>query len=85
MPVAVVYLDQVSERGARADMIVLLDPDNPIHAVVIAEARSLGMTVAPSVTFTGGTERERVLNALTRSGVECIAVHAHLIEGRRVW
>ena len=85
MTVAVFYLDQASERGARADVIVLLDAADPAHADAIAEARSLGMTVSPSATFTGGTERERVLNALTHSGIECIAVHAHCLEGRREW
>lgn len=85
MTVAVFYLDQASERGARADVIVLLDAADPAHADVIAEARSLGMTVSPSATFTGGTERERVLNAFTREGIECIAVHAHRLEGRRAW
>lgn len=75
--VALFLVNRVLDEGTVADVIVMLDADDP----KVAWARRHGITLAPHARLTGDTEREIAMNALHSAGFEVIAVTAHTALG----
>lgn len=82
MTVAIFLTNRTLDDETIADVLVMLDADDP----KVAWARRRGITLAPDVRLTGGTEREIAMNALHDAGFEVIAVtaHAHLGDDDRM-
>lgn len=75
--VAVVLVGSVLDDRTVADVIVMLDADDPRAAW----ARRHGITLAPDARLNGGTEREAAMNALRAAGFEVIWVIAQTALG----
>lgn len=73
MTVAIFLTNRRINADTVADVLVMVDDTDP----VMAWARRHGITLAPRTRFTGGTNREVVMNAMSDAGFEVIALSAH--------